>query len=399
MLVLTEITSVNFSPAQSYAYGTPTDPNVIQFRSIQVTNNYARSSPFRAQLTVSGAPYYIAIVVDDANHAADAVWKLYTSSSISVNLGSTEGWHDVWIGLRGHADDASAAVWQHKRLKLDTTPPQITITSPTNGNVNVPMIQLTGYSPEALESISYDLTNALGLVTNQQVLVLDQSYSNDTWEFTTNTFQAFDVPLTNGANTLIVHATDLAGNLTTTNFNFTLDYSGVTKPVIQLFWPRNGEQISGSNFTWRGWVDDPTASVMASITGTNGDTSVVRGFTERNGNFWVENLPMPNGTNSLTLAVTNAAGYGSTTNIFVSTNPLTVTMTPIPDNQLWNTTVTATGNISDSTYSLWINGVKAGVTNGVWTATNVPMTKGGVATFDITTYAPGETQPDGSHGN
>jgi hypothetical protein len=97
--------------------------------------------------------------------------------------------------------------------------------------------------------------------------------------------------------------------------------------------------------------------------------------------------------------VTNAAGYSSTTNLTVSTNPLTVTMTPVPDDQLWNPTVTATGRISDSTYSLWINGVKAGVTNGVWTANNVPMTPGGVAIFNVTTYAPGETQPDNSHGN
>ena len=78
---------------------------------------------------------------------------------------------------------------------------------------------------------------------------------------------------------------------------------------------------------------------------------------------------------------------------------LTVTMTPIPNSQLWYKIVTATGSISDSTYSLWINGVKAGVTNGVWTATQVPMTPGGVASFKVTCYAPGETQPDGSTGN
>jgi hypothetical protein len=29
----------------------------------------------------------------------------------------------------------------------------------------------------------------------------------------------------------------------------------------------------------------------------------------------------------------------------------------------------------------------------------VPMTPGGVASFKVTCYAPGETQPDGSTGN
>jgi hypothetical protein len=372
-----------------------TAPAVFSFAGVEVTNEYVNSSWVPLQLDVTGHPYYYEAYVDDTYYTPGN----YTGPNVTKYVGTAEGWHDVWVGLRGYADSPANTVWQHKRVKLDLTPPVLVVTNPTNNTVNVPMIQLQGFSPEPLSGISYDITNAFGLATNQQVLVLDQAYSTSTWEFTTNTFQAFDVPLTNGVNTITLHAMDLAGNVSTLTTNFTLDYSAKTNPLIQLFWPQNGEQISGTNFTWRGWVDDPTATISASITDTNGNTTVVQGYTERNGNFWVEDLPMPNGTNSLTLAVTNAAGYGSTTNIFVSTNPLSVTMTPIPDDQLWNATVTATGSISDSTYSLWINGMKAGVTNGIWTATNVPMTPGGVASFDITAYAPGETQPDSSQGN
>ena len=383
---------------QNYLDGAPTDPNIIAF-TIETTNNYVSHTNASMQLSISGGfPAKYAVSVDDTNYSVDASWQTFTTTNLTVNLGSTQGWHEVWIALKGPATNATVT-WEWKRLKLDTTAPQLTITSPTNGTVNEPMIQVTGFSPEPLAHYSYDLSNALGLVTNQQVLITDEVFSTNAWEFTTNAFQAFDVPLTNGVNTFTFHAMDMAGNTSTLTTNFTLDYAGKTNPVIQLFWPQNGEQISGGNFTWRGWVDDPTATIVASITDTNGNTTVVPGYTERNGNFWVEDLPMPNGTNSLMLAVTNAAGCGSTTNIFVSTNPLTVTMTPIPDDQLWNQTVTATGSISDSSYSLWINGVKAGVTNGVWTANNVPMTPGGVAIFNITTYAPGETQPDNSHGN
>ncbi len=375
-------------------------PAAFQFTAIETTNNYFNTGQAPAQLDVSGYPYYLAVSVDDTNYAADANWQGYTGSNITVNLGFEEGWHDVWIGLRGHADASTAAVWQWKRLKLDLTPPLLVVTNPVVGVVSVPMIQLQGYSPESLDSISYDLTNATGLVTNQQVLVLNQIYDTNTREFTTNTFQAFDLPLTNGLNVITLHATDLAGNVTTTNFSFTLDYSSKTNPpIIQLYWPGNGEQISGSNFTWRGRVDDPTATVTAQMVGTNGITNIVSGLVERNGNFWVEKLPMSNGTNSLTLTVTDAAGNTSVTNITVSPNPLTVTMAPIPDDQLWQPAVTASGTISDSTFSLWINGVKATVANGAWTATNVPMTPGGTAVFNITTYAPNEQQPDGSYGN
>jgi hypothetical protein len=369
----------------------------VQF-TVDATNNYVNTSYPNLQLNIyGGVPGRYAVLVDSTNFST-ANWTTYASPSLIADIGSTEGWHNVWVGLLNWPAGA-LQTWQYKRLKLDVTPPQIIVTNPVSGVVTVPMIQFQGYSPEKLLAISCDVSNATGLATNLPAGITDQYYDMNTGEFTTNYFECLDIPLTNGPNTITVHATDLAGNVTTTNFNFTLDYSSATNPVIQLFWPRNGEQISGSNFTWRGWVDDPTATISASITDTNGNTTVVQGYTERNGNFWVENLPMPNGTNSLTLAVTNSAGYGSTTNIFVSTNPLIVTMTPVPDSQLWNPTVTATGSISDSTYSLWINGVKAGVTNGTWTANNVPMTPGGVAIFNITTYAPGETQPDNSHGN
>ena len=157
-----------------------------------------------AQLSVAGVPYYIASLLDDTNFA-DAAWNTFVSTNITVNLGTApaQGWHNVWIGLRGHADDTNTVVWSWKRLKYDTVPPQVVITGPTNPIVNVPMIQLTGYSPEELGGISYDLTNAVGLVTNQPVQVLNRFYDPTTHEFTTNTFQAFDIPLTNGLN--IIH--------------------------------------------------------------------------------------------------------------------------------------------------------------------------------------------------
>jgi hypothetical protein len=64
-------------------------PNVFSFTGIEVTNNYFNVSPAAGQLDVSGNPYYIATLVDDTNFA-DAVWNSYSSSNITVNLGTTE---------------------------------------------------------------------------------------------------------------------------------------------------------------------------------------------------------------------------------------------------------------------------------------------------------------------
>ena len=137
-------------------------PVVFAFTGIEATNSYFNFTPAPVQLDVTGYPYYVATLVDEDNFS-NAVWNPYIGSSMTVPLGLTEGWHEVRIGLRGHADATNAAVWHGKRLKLDYTPPALIITGPTNGTVTQPVIQLTGFSPEALGSISYDLTNASGI--------------------------------------------------------------------------------------------------------------------------------------------------------------------------------------------------------------------------------------------
>lgn len=145
-----------------------------------------------------------------------------------------------------------------------------------------------------------------------------------------------DVPLTNGLNTITIHATDLAGDTTTSSFNFTLDYAGKTNPpVVQITWPTNGTQISGTSFTLNGQVADPTANVAVQIVSTNGATNTVSGLVERNGKFWVEDIPLSGGTNALALTVTDAVGNMSVTNISIIQSTLALTVNPVtPASQL-----------------------------------------------------------------
>jgi hypothetical protein len=383
---------------QEYLDGTDPYDVPIVF-SLSFANQWVNTNmvPMWANIS-SGLPFYTAVLVDNTNLSA-ATWTAYTSNLL-VNLGTTDGWHQVAVGMARHTNEI--VTWEWTRLKLDRTPPLLAVTNPTSSTVMQPIMELQGYCPEALTSISYDLTNATGLVTNQQVLVSDQFYDTNTYELTTNAFQAFDIPLTNGLNTITLHATDWAGNSTTTNFNFTLDYSGKTNlPTMQFYWPTNGTQIAGTNFTWRGGVSDFTATVTAQTVDTNGDTNIFNGVVERNGNFWVQNLPLNTGTNSFTLTVTDAAGNVATTNMSVVSSALVVTVNESSsDSQLWQSTINLTGTISDATYAVWVNGVK-GHNNGdgTWSANNVPVNKGGTASFVVTAYAPTEQQPDGSYGN
>ena len=367
-----------------YTNGVDLTP-AIQF-SIVVTNNYVNNMAAPVQLSIgSGVPGYIAVSVDDPNYAADANWQDCTGTNITVNLGTQEGWHGVWIGLRRYMDSPSAAVWWYKRLKLDLTPPLLVVTNPVmvagGATTSVPLIQLQGYCPEALAGISYDLSNAVAVVTNQDGGITDQFYDTNTFEFTTNYFECVDVPLTNGLNIITLHATDMAGNTTTTNFGVTVDYSSRTNPpVVNLYWPQDQTLICNGNYTWRGWVDDPTATVTAQMVDTSGNTNMFYGIVERNGNFWVENLPMT-GTNYLTLTVADSAGNVAVTNITVFPGAVALTIAMPDASLLWNQGITVNGTISDTNdYTVWVNGVKAAFTDASdWTATNVYLPEGGTA--------------------
>jgi hypothetical protein len=342
-----------------YDYTNGLDPNAISF-TIVVTNDYVNSSSVAMQLAVAGYPYYLAVLVDDNNYA-DAVWNTYASSNIVVNLGTTGGWHDVWVGLRGHGDAPSAAVWQWVRLKLDFTPPVLVITNPVNSTVTVPLLQLMGYSTEALANIRYDLSNGAGTVTNRPVMIIGQTYNTNTMEFVTNFFQAFDLPLANGTNAFTLHATDLAGNVTTITTN--IIYSANTNPpVMSLVWPQNGMQISAGSFTIQGQVNDPTATVSAMLVDANGNRNWHDGLTGRDGNFWVQNVSVPTGTNSLSLTLSNGSG-SSTTNFTIIQNNAALTINPVSAGD-----TLVGGTIGVSGYTVWANGVQAAQSNGNWTA-------------------------------
>jgi hypothetical protein len=179
-------------------------------------------------------------------------------------------------------------------------------------------------------------------------------------------------------NLITVHATDLAGNVTVTNISVTLDYSTATNPVINIYWPPDNTAIVGDTFSCRGWVDDSVASVSAQIVDTNGTTNIVSGLVERDGKFWLENLPLSAGTNTLTLSVTNSAGLLSTTNLMVVKSALNLVIHPL-SGDLWLPTATVTGTLDDTNYTVWVNGVKAAREGNSWTAEAVPLPEGGTA--------------------
>lgn len=352
----------------------PVVPNDIEF-TVEVTNQYVRASAQTLPIHVTaGVPVYYAVQVDKTNYQANVTWNLFTTTNLTASLGSTQGWHEVWVGLKGGQSN-DVVSWQWARLKLDTIPPALTIISPTNGMVNKPVIQLTGFCPEALDHLTYDLSSAAGLITNQLVMITGQAYSTNTAEFTTNFFHAYDLPLTNGSNIFTLHASDKAGNVTMLITNLTLDYTGKPAPTMQLFWPVDRLEIVGSNIVCRGFVSDDTATVTVQLVDANGETNAVDSLISREGVFYAENLTLAAGTNYLTYTVTDAATNTITTNIMVLTSDLELTLNHVVAGQSL-----VTGTIGDTNYTVCVNGMRATVNEDrTWSANITPIGIGGGA--------------------
>jgi hypothetical protein len=367
-----------YTLGDDYSYGL--DPNKISFTIRLGNQNFNTLTATGSYLVLGGVPSYEAVLVNDTNFN-DAVWQPY-DGNIIMKLGPTDGVYQVQFGLKGRAAD-SQPTWMGTEVTLNRQTPQIFITSPAANLVAQPYLQLQGNSTLPLADITFDVSNAVSFVTNQPGSITGHYIDTNTWQFTSNYFQCYDIPLTNGVNSITLHTTDPAGNTFTTNLNVTLDYSTAAPPVLQLTWPQNGMQICQSSFTVRGWTEDASATVTAQITDANGVTNIISGLVERTGVLWVNNLPLAEGTNWVTLWVTNAAGLSSSTNISVVKNDITLTLDTI-NGDLWLPTVSVSGRISEPQYSVWVNGV-SGTNNGdgSWSADNVPVSAGGVASFDL----------------
>jgi hypothetical protein len=202
-----------------------------------------------------------------------------------------------------------------------------------------------------------------------------------------------DVALTTGINHIAIQAVDWAGNVTTTNFNYIFNTNGdTTPPAIALTWPQDGFEISGDSFNLRGMLDDDTAKVFGQWKDASGKSQTIDGLVERGGQFWLENVPLSPGTNTLAITATDVADNATTTNLTLTQSRVTITMDEPNPNELNQAYIAkVTGKISEPAYTIFVNGVK-GHNNGdgTWFAKNVPVTAGGTASFDAIAYSPDE---------
>jgi hypothetical protein len=302
---------------------------------------------------------------------------------------------------------------------------RIVITSPSTDVVSQPMIQVIGFFPTEIKTITYDLANAAGTnicQTDRQFNAmvtgrfLDRAKDERIWQemlknrnkprkagsqnwqpgsaFTTNFFQLYDINLAKGKNRITIHVRDANGRQYSTKRFYTLDYSNdKTPPVLTLIWPTNNCEVAGDDFELQAKVDDNNATIKTTIKDAQGKIHEGDAIVERNGLVWVKNLPVSSGSNEVTIVATDAAGNSSTNRFNVGRSPVTVTMQPLEPSQLNKPLVNVHGTISDATCGVEVNGVEATVhTNGTWEAQKVQVSPSGTALFNISIVRKPNTQ-------
>jgi hypothetical protein len=372
-------------------YNAGSDPNTINFTA-RFDNLYVSNRTVTGICEVSnGVPYQMTVLINSTNLAM-ATWSNY-QSSFTFTLPDLDGDHDVLLALRGRVV-TNAPVKDVTELTLDRVPPVLAITNPVlvsaAATVVKPYLQLQGYGNEPLAYRHYNLTNEFQTLTNESVSSVNMYFDQGKFDYTTNYFQAFDVRLATNVNEITLIVCDRAGNVAQTNITVTLDFSTDTAPPeLALIWPTNDMQICGESFYIRGTISDETAILVAQQVDGDGVTNTVPGIVERNGIFWVENLPLAVGLNEWLLIATDAAGNVTSTNVSVSKSSVTLTVDSTPTgDDLYESVGTVSGTVSDASYSVTVNGVTATVdSGGNWSANDVPIYGMGTATFDVTAIA------------
>lgn len=310
-------------------------------------------------------------------------------------------WWEAQYGLSLLVDDASAdkdgdGVPNLAEYAYGTDPTDlnskpvvyVSYTSPVNTNTYFPVVQLTGSINLNLRTLRYDVTNAAGVQTDLEAFVTRRTvipgsgFTNSPARYT-NAFQCFDVPLTNGANTVGLRFTDAYGLTFATTVSFIVDFTASpAAPVGTVFWPANGAQLGADTFTLRGRLDNPTASVVARMT-IDDEEQEIGGLVERDGTFWLEDLPTPT-SGTVSLVFTDAGGKASTNTLNLSRSPVSLVLNDPSGPNLWDQTMNLNGTVSDPAYSVWVNSTRATVDeSGNWTAEGVPLNAGGVASFAV----------------
>jgi Glucodextranase, domain B len=238
-------------------------------------------------------------------------------------------------------------------VTLDTQPPVLTLTTPAPGSVtNQPQVTVAG-------TVTDDFGVASLTVAGQPVAVGGGSFT-------------LALPVAEGANTIEVDATDLAGNVGTA----TVTVTRFSVPEIVITEPPDLSFVTGTTLAVGGTVTD---AVSVSV---NGVAAAVSGTS-----FSATGVPLVEGGNTVTATATDGAGHVGTATINVVrdlTPPHVAIYTPAAGSTIADSTVTVSGLVNDivagtvnaGEVRVSVNGLAATVANRSFVVLGVPLVPG-----------------------
>jgi hypothetical protein len=250
-------------------------------------------------------------------------------------------------------DNAGNSASTSVTVKIDKTPPVVTVASPPNGS----NISLSTVAIGLSGSVSDGLSGASGVTCNGSPGAISGS------NFTCT------VLLTQGPNSISVQATDVAGNSSSSALSLTY----APAPQIAITSPANLSVTNLSPSTVLGTVSDPGATIT--VNGIHAPQS--------GGSFAIP-VPLVEGLNVLTAVATNAGGVVSTATVQVTldTTPPHITVdSPADGATTTASSVTVTGLANDivigtvnaQDVQVTVNGLSAQVSNRTYAAIDVPL--------------------------
>jgi hypothetical protein len=266
----------------------------------------------------------------------------------------------------------------------DTTPPTITITSPTDGQTFT----------TATITVSGSASDTVGLIK------VEVKVGSGDWQIASGTTSWTEsVTLASGSNTIYARATDTSGNTKETSVTVTYDPPDTTDPTITITSPTSGQTFTTATLTVSGSASDNVGLSKVEVKVGSGSWQIASGTTS-----WSKSVTLASGSNTIHARATDTSGNTKETSVTVTYDPPTdtaiisiadataspsdTTTTPITINDMTNFG-TATVTLSYDPTVVQIGSVTAGDV-GTPTA-NIDNTAG---TATITAYVSTVTGPD-----